>query len=111
MSTALKDVPLALHVRPLGSARDQFSIDSDYMRAPVGEWEDVYVSFSGFFGQYGPALFAVAPELASALADVLKWHGKRDANDNLLPAHEQTREIARGMRLIERIESEKGGAS
>ncbi|MBD8556337.1 hypothetical protein IFT84_17655 [Rhizobium sp. CFBP 8762] len=32
-----------------------------------GEWEDIYVSFSGYFGSYGPELFAAAPELLEAL--------------------------------------------
>lgn len=30
-------------------------------------WGDVYVNFSGYFGSYGPHLFAAAPDLLEAL--------------------------------------------
>lgn len=32
-----------------------------------GEWDDIYVSFSGYYGSYGPNLFASAPQLLEAL--------------------------------------------
>lgn len=44
----------------------QFSIQSDVHRRK-GEWDDIYVDFSGYFGSYGPDMFAAAPELVSAL--------------------------------------------
>lgn len=38
-----------------------------------GEWDDIYVSFSGYYGSYGPYLFAAAPELLEALKGALEW--------------------------------------
>ncbi|WAJ27150.1 hypothetical protein [Antarcticirhabdus aurantiaca] len=43
----------------------QFHIKSDYLHRE-GEWEDIYVSLSGFCGSYGPQLFAAAPDLLHA---------------------------------------------
>lgn len=45
-------------------------------------------------------------ELAEALSDLVKWHGKRhDITDELLPAERQSPEIARAMSLV----NEDGG--
>lgn len=34
------------------------------------EWEDRHVSFNGYYGSYGPNLFAAAPELLSAAKEL-----------------------------------------
>lgn len=47
----------------------QFNIESDHRNRP-GNWEDIYVEFSGFFGSYGPQVFAVAPELLAFAKDI-----------------------------------------
>lgn len=57
--------PGPLHVKCSGDPR-QYEIASDYMHLK-GNWDDDYVSFSGFFGSYGPQVFAAAPEMLEAL--------------------------------------------
>lgn len=44
-------------------------IESNFFFAE-GEWEEIYVAFSGFFGKYGPELFAAAPDLLEALRKI-----------------------------------------
>ena len=61
--------PGPLHVNAAGNPR-QYEIASGYMRSK-GDWDDVYVSFSGFFGSYGPNIFAAAPEMLEALKKAL----------------------------------------
>lgn len=61
--------PGPLHVKATGNP-GQFEIASDYMRSK-GDWDAVYVSFSGFFGSYGPNVFAAAPEMLEALKKAL----------------------------------------
>jgi hypothetical protein len=42
----------------------QFSIDAETECSPDGvEWEKAYTSISGYFGSYGPHVFAAAPDL------------------------------------------------
>ncbi|MQB09566.1 hypothetical protein DXT96_06815 [Agrobacterium sp. ICMP 6402] len=54
-------------LRVVARERDrQFGVESDYNKAS-GEWEDIYVSFTGYFGSYGPNVFAAAPDLLAAL--------------------------------------------
>ena len=54
----------------------QFSIRSDLKASPPdADWYDVYVSFSGYFGSYGPRLFSAAPELYAALDLFVKQSG------------------------------------
>lgn len=59
-------------------AENQFWIDSNWKTAE-GEWEDIYVGISGYFGHLGPHVFAAAPDLYAAL-EVLVNH----------PVHEDT---------------------
>lgn len=47
----------------------QHRIESDHTKVP-GNWADIYVDFSGFFGSYGPNVFAAAPELLAALREL-----------------------------------------
>ncbi|GEM_PF-4521356 len=54
-------VPLKISVMPSTSTR-QFEIRSNF-HDTAGEWEDIYVDFSGFFGRFSPHVFASAPEL------------------------------------------------
>lgn len=56
--------------KSLGDDGLQFTIESDWSTTE-GEWNDRYVSFSGYFGSYGPHLFAAAPELLEALELIL----------------------------------------
>lgn len=44
----------------------QAKVCSDYESAE-GAWDDIYVNFSGYFGAYGPYMFAAAPDLLEAL--------------------------------------------
>lgn len=45
---------------------EQFGIESNHHEAE-GEWRDIYVNFSGYFGKFGPHMFAAAPEMLEAL--------------------------------------------
>ena len=45
-------------------------IESDFYNLK-GEWRDVYVNFQGYFGCYGPKLFASAPDLLMALETIM----------------------------------------
>ena len=47
----------------------QCTIRSDFRRRK-GEWRDIYVEFSGYFGSYGPHMFAEAPAMLDALKAV-----------------------------------------
>jgi hypothetical protein len=61
----------------------QYRIESDHAKVP-GNWDDIYVEFSGFFGSYGPHMFAAAPEMLAhieseyaVLSDVRnEWPGR-----------------------------------
>lgn len=50
----------------LTTAPRQYVIKNDPVRLE-GEWADIYVEFSGYFGSFGPHLFAAAPDLLAAL--------------------------------------------
>ncbi len=55
----------------------QFGVQSDFQNVS-GEWDDVYVDFSGYFGSYGPNVFAAAPELLEVLkriSSVMDFNG------------------------------------
>jgi len=58
-------VPLKISVMPSTSTR-QFEIRSNF-HDTAGEWEDIYVDFSGFFGKFSPHTFAAAPEMLEIL--------------------------------------------
>ena len=38
-----------------------------------GIWNDIYVEFSGYFGSFGPHVFAAAPELLEACRAMIEW--------------------------------------
>jgi hypothetical protein len=46
----------------------QYKIESDLF-LDGSKFEDVYVSFGGYFGSYGPHMFAAAPMMLDALKD------------------------------------------
>lgn len=58
-------VPLKISVMPSTSTR-QFEIRSNF-HDTAGEWEDIYVDFSRFFGKFSPHTFAAAPEMLEVL--------------------------------------------
>lgn len=66
--------PLTVEVRD--DATRQFGVKSDYYNLD-GDWNAIYVSFTGYFGSYGPELFAAAPETLQALKDLVQF-----ADDN-----------------------------
>jgi hypothetical protein len=43
----------------------QFAVESD-MTGKSHCWNEAYVCFSGYFGSYGPEMFAAAPKLLAA---------------------------------------------
>lgn len=80
--------PLSVELRHSGRHGNQYAIESDAMNAQ-GEWNDVYVHFSGYFGSYGPDLFATAPELLEALRDLLAAHAVPSTVCAERPAYER----------------------
>ena len=72
MTQETKWMPGPLRVVQTSVAR-QFNIKRpEDSRIPPGtEWEDYYVEFSGYFGSYGPHVFAAAPEMAEALRAII----------------------------------------
>ncbi len=67
MSTEAKHTPGRLRIEPLSFA-GQFEVTSNYLSID-GNFEDRYLNFSGYFGAYGPHMFAAAPEMLEALKD------------------------------------------
>ncbi len=69
-----KNTHLKISVIPSNIPRHS-EIRSNYHEA-AGEWEDIYVDFSGYFGKFSPHTFAAAPELYEALKDAREelWH-------------------------------------
>lgn len=64
MNEKLKKSTLALKVTRATEDR-QFWVEGHSAKA--GDFDHTYVSFSGYFGSYGPNMFAAAPELLEAL--------------------------------------------
>lgn len=71
-----------LQVEPERGGDDprQFEINNRHRDLDLADFDRTYVSFSGFFGEHSPHLFAAAPEMKEALEAVLKV--VRDARDN-----------------------------
>lgn len=62
---------------------DQFIIESNHGELD-GEWRDIYVRFSGYFGHHGPHKFAQGPVLYEALEDMLNgWKYIRSTHGDL----------------------------
>ena len=78
----------------------QYRIENE-TRDIEGEWDDIYVCVSGYFGAAGPHVFAAAPELLEALIEVtasLAWnaHGEcRAIHDDPIMPSAQAVEFAR----------------
>lgn len=69
----------------------QYKVESDYFSVE-GEWQDKYVSFCGYFGSYGPHVFAAAPELLEALSKLCALEADgRQAAEAAIEAWEQAR--------------------
>lgn len=66
----------------------QFCIENERRDRMDGEsWDDLYVFFSGYFGSYGPHVFAAAPELLEALESLIDLCDPHENNpDWLIPA-------------------------
>lgn len=73
MSGAHTPGPLKVVDREQG----QFAIESDWSRID-GKWEDIYVCVSGYFGSYGPHMFAAAPELLEAVEAFIHYDSADD---------------------------------
>lgn len=62
--------PLTVSLRQSDRHGDQYAIENDSVPRD-GDWRDVYVHFSGYFGSYGPHVFAAAPDLLEVAEMVL----------------------------------------
>jgi hypothetical protein len=67
--SAEKHAPGPLRVTAFDATSRQARVQNDHSRVK-GNWDDIYVEFSGFFGSYGPHMFAMAPELLSFAKDI-----------------------------------------
>lgn len=81
MNEKLKHTPEPLGVRS-ASECGQFWVEG--RSSTGGDFSSGYVSFSGYFGSYGPHMFAAAPELLLLLLDSQEniggdWRARRDA--------------------------------
>jgi len=68
VSTA-QHTPGPLRVTAFDETSRQARVQNDHSRVK-GSWDDIYVEFSGYFGSYGPHMFAMAPELLSFAKDI-----------------------------------------
>lgn len=67
-----KHTPGSLSVR-VTEYEGQFGIVSNTSSADGdADWNDIYVDFCGYFGSYGPHVFAAAPDLLEALTNLLQ---------------------------------------
>lgn len=82
MKTQKPTLTLTVETRP-DCEPNQAMITSNFENIE-GDWGDIYVRFSGFFGHYGPEMFAAAPDLADALESLLK-----------MPDYDGTPEVSR----------------
>lgn len=55
---------------------NQFEVRNNFNEL-AGDWDESYVTFSGYFGKHGPHVFAAAPDLLDALEDILAADSKR----------------------------------
>lgn len=76
-------------------------IDSD-----EGVFEERYVSFSGYFGNYGPDVFAAAPELLEALEQAIDWIKFHQDNPGTIN-HNAFLFEAKAERIIKKARGEK----
>ncbi|MCV9909954.1 hypothetical protein OIV19_20355 [Brucella sp. HL-2] len=83
-------VPLKISVMPSTSTR-QFNIQSNFNRA-TGDWDDIYIDISGYFGKFSPHTFAAAPEML----DILDIVSALDIDPRVLRRIDDLRAKARG---------------
>jgi hypothetical protein len=67
MITEAEQTPGRLRIGQLSFA-GQFEVTSNYLSID-GNFKDRFIHFSGYFGAYGPHMFAAAPEMLEALKD------------------------------------------
>ncbi len=78
MSTSPKHTPGPLHVMQAPSPDSrQFNIESE-LPVDSSKFEDVYVCFGGYFGNYGPHMFAAAPEMLEALKALIAYQADNE---------------------------------
>jgi hypothetical protein len=79
----------------------QFNIKSNWEETE-GDWDDRYVDFGGYFGSYGPHVFAAAPDLLEACEAFIALF-----NDCDMRPEDESHEVASTIRAA--IKKAKGG--
>lgn len=64
------DLKLSVEQRTEGTDDPQYAIVSNFPDFDL-PWGDKYINFSGYFGKFGPHMFAAAPDMLEALIDAL----------------------------------------
>jgi hypothetical protein len=68
-----------MEVLPVDGHPRQFRIQNN-PDACGKEWDDQYVSFSGYCGDYPPSIFAAAPELLEAMEAISRHYENPNIN-------------------------------
>lgn len=87
------DADLKLSVEHISEWEDdpQYAIFSNFSDFDV-PWDDKYIRFSGYFGKFGPHMFAAAPALLGALKGMIEVYGGKYDID-CLPKHSTELEL------------------
>ena len=98
--TDTKHTPGPLTVNEIafrGKDGNQYTIKSDYSNRPDGvDFIDAYVNISGYYGTYGPHVFAAAPDMLELLEEILIATAYDHGNDQLYKKVERTVAKAKG---------------
>ncbi len=61
---------------------DLFRVENAEEDRDVNNWEDTFVCFIGFFGGYGPQVFALAPEMLEVLEAIAYYSDDPEADND-----------------------------
>ena len=80
-------------------------VRSDWESISDMDWCDKYVNFSGFFGKYGPEMFALAPDMVELLRDTYNTLNTMTSDDYAMGADAPIRDRLEA--LFAKLEGDK----
>lgn len=103
------DLKLSVEQRTEGTEdAPQYAIVSNFFDFDL-PWRDKYINFGGYFGKFGPHMFAAAPELLKALEGMIEVYGGKYDTEGL-PKHSTELELIDLARAaIAKATGQKGG--